>query len=285
MRELGGRTAIVTGGSRGIGPHVGHALARAGAEVMLVARDGTRLAEVARSIEEGGGRATWLAVDLAEDGAIDQVVAAAHDRHGRVDLLVNNAGIETLAPFQDTSPDELTRTLHLDLGVPLLLTRAVVPEMLARGDGHVVFMSSLMGKAGNAFHATYSASKAGLIGLTQALRREYAHTGVGFSAVCPGLVRDAGMFADMADASGARRHRATTLLGTVDPDRVAAAVVRAVRRDTPEVIVTGTPVRPLLALAALAPRALGPLVDAFGVTAMYRDAATRSQPPAPARTT
>jgi short-subunit dehydrogenase len=138
--------------------------------------------------------------------------------------------------------------------------------MLARGRGHVVFISSLAGKSGPAYEEPYAATKAGLIGLTQSLRAEYRREPVGFSVVCPGFIRGEGMYQRMAEA-GLRSNR---LMGETTLERVADTVVRAIRRDLPEVIERGALLRPAFALAQLAPGLAERVAPLFGVDELFR---------------
>ena len=145
------------------------------------------------------------------------------------------------------TPDELTSMVDLNLTAPLLLTNRVLPGMLERGRGHVVFIASMAGKLGLAYVAPYVATKAGLIGATQSLRAEHVYGPVGFSVVCPGFVSGEGMYQRMLD-EGFSSNR---LVGSTTIEKVADKVIDAIRRDRPEVIESGGPVRPLLALVSM----------------------------------
>src|SRR6266536_800901 len=147
--------------------------------------------------------------------------------------------------------------------------RAALPAMLAAGEGHVVNVSSLAGRGALPYGVAYAAAKWGLVGVTQSLRAEYADAPVGFSVVVPGYVTGEGIFARYQ----ARGVRAPAVVGTTTPQAVARAVVRAVRRDLPEVYATPYPVRPLLALAVLAPRMAERLAARMGMFAYPREAA------------
>lgn len=159
--------------------------------------------------------------------------------------------------------------VDLNLTAPMLLAHRVLPGMLARRRGHVVFISSLGGKSGPAYDEPYAATKAGLIGLNQSLRAEYLHEPVGFSVVCPGFIAGDGMYQRMLD----RGIRANRLMGETTVEKVVDAVVRAIRRDLPEVIESGAPIRPALALAQLAPGLAERIAPRFGVTELFRRAA------------
>jgi short-subunit dehydrogenase len=138
--------------------------------------------------------------------------------------------------------------------------------MLERGRGHVVFISSLAGKIGPAYNEPYAATKAGLVGLTQSLRAEYAKAPIGFSVVCPGFVGGDGMYQRMVEL-GVSSNR---LMGETRIEKVAERVVQAVRDDRPELIESGSPIRPMLALGQLSPRLSERLVGMFGVTEIFR---------------
>jgi short-subunit dehydrogenase len=276
MDTLASRTAIVTGASRGLGRHAALTLAARGADVALVARDADALTAVARQVEQRGRRALVVPADLSEPDAPRQVVAQVEAGFDAVDLLVNDAGLEGLGSFASAEPEELQRIVQVNLTAALLLTRSVLPGMLARGRGHVVNVASLMGKAGIPYHVAYSTTKFGLVGMTQALRLEYAGTGVGFSVVCPGLVRDEGMFARLGSAGG---RRAVLLMGTTTTAAVSDAILRVVRDDLPEALVTPRPLRPLLALGTLSPRFAERVVGMIGMTDLYRGAVERGPGP------
>jgi short-subunit dehydrogenase len=156
--------------------------------------------------------------------------------------------------------------VDLNLTAPLLLTHRLVPGMLSRGRGHVVFISSAAGKMGPAYQEPYAATKAGLVGLTQSLRAEYLDAPVGFSVVCPGFIAGDGMYQRMAD-QGIKSNR---LLGETTTQKVTDRVIEAIRRDRPEVIETGAPLRPILALSQLAPRTVERLAPRFGITELFR---------------
>ena len=167
------------------------------------------------------------------------------------------------------SRDELETILTLDLVVPMLFIRQVLPGMLERGGGHVVNIGSLACKGALPYGVPYAAAKWGLAGLTQSLPAEYAGSGVGFSLVIPGHVTEEGMFA-RHEADGVR---APVIFGTTTPERVARAVVRAIGDDAPEVLVTPRPLRPFLAVADLAPRLGERLAARIGVANASRTVA------------
>ncbi len=266
MEQLRGRTALVTGASGGLGAHLARRLAREGMNVGLVARREPELSALATELEKLGVRAVALPADLSDLTQIDPLIERAEDALGPLDLLVNNAGLELTSDFCAYTREELAGMIDLNLTAPMLLTHRVLPGMLARGRGHVVFIASVAGKLGPAYQAPYAAAKAGLIGLTQSLRAQYRHGTVGFSVVCPGFIAGEGMYQRMVE-EGVKSNR---LMGETTLERVADAAVRAVRRDLPEVIESGAPLRPALALAVLEPRLAERVAPRFGVTELFR---------------
>src|SRR3954470_123736 len=235
--DIAGRTALVTGAAGGLGERLARALAAEGARVVLSGRNEAALSALAQEL---GGRA--LVADLARRAALHRLAREA----GEVDILVNNAGIELTKRYVDMTDDDLDRMVAVNLTAPMLLTRDLLRGMLARGRGHVVFIASMSGKVGVSCNEPYAATKAGLIGLTRSLRAEFRDAPVGFSVVSPGFIAATGMWDRMNE-------RAPLLAGEAKPERVVAAVLRAIRRDLPDVTVNGAPIRPMLALQAAAP--------------------------------
>ncbi len=183
--DLGGRVAVVTGGARGIGFASAQRLVESGAAVALWDRDADAL-EAARGALAAAGKASAHPVELTEAGAVDAALAATLAAHGRVDILVNNAGITGgNAPTWELPVAEWRRVIEVNLIAPFLVARAVIPHMLERGYGRIVNIASIAGKEGNPNASHYSASKAGLIGLTKSLGKELAGKGVLVNAVTP----------------------------------------------------------------------------------------------------
>jgi len=223
--EVTGRVALVTGASSGIGRATAIALARGGARVLVQGRDRDRSEEVARLVD-----GDVLLGDLTEPGAADDLVTRATEVHGRVDLLVANAGTGRSAPFTEMDPFEIDHLLTLDLVVPIRLVHAALPAMVDQGSGHLVLVTSIAGRAGVAGEAVYAAAKAGLDAFAESLRLELEGTNVGASVVVPGVV-DTAFFVNRGGAPVRRVPR------RVSADRVAEAIVGAVVHDRPEVYV------------------------------------------------
>jgi short-subunit dehydrogenase len=269
MEQLRGRTALVTGASGGIGRQIAHRLAKDGMNVIVSGRREAVLADLVAELRGQGVSSEAVPADLGDLGQVDPLIERSEAAMGEIDVLVNNAGLETVGAFTAYSREELTSIVDVNLTAPLLLTHRVVPGMLERQRGHVVFISSLAGKAGPAYNEPYAATKAGLIGLTQSLRAEYRHAPIGFSVICPGFVAGDGMYQRLVD-EGVRSNR---LIGETTTDKVADRVVEAIRRDRPEIIESGTPLRPILAIGQLSPRLAERLAEWFGSTEIHRRAA------------
>jgi short-subunit dehydrogenase len=277
MKRIDGMHALVTGGSRGLGPTIADALLREGARTTLSARSADDLEAVAEGLAAGSAKVCTVAADVASGDDRRKLLEEAEAALGPVDILINNAGIELMAPYASLPIERIEEIVRTNLDAPLMLSRLVLPGMIERGRGHVVMMSSLGGKKGSPYSATYAATKAGLIAWASALRSELRGSGVGVSAISPGFVSEAGMFA-------VRNRRAPWLLGTSTPEAVARAVVRAIAKDVGEIIVNPGPVRLMLALDALSPRLTTWVLRRSGVYDYYLEqaeaemAAARSEP-------
>jgi len=259
MRDLARRTAIITGASRGIGPHIARALAAEKMNLVLAARSREGLERVAGELREGGTKAIVVPTDVTDRSALEALVSAAREEFGTVDVLVNNAGVLTIFPYHRMGIEDVERAVRVNLISAMILARLVLPGMLERGCGHIVNMSSIAGIWGPPFDEVYGATKAGLIGFTQSLRAEYHGTGVSASVICPGYVEEAGMYHDSQEASGIT---APALAGRTTPGAVAKAVVKAIKKDRPQVIVNAPPARPLAVFSTLSP--------SFGESVMRR---------------
>jgi uncharacterized protein len=237
--RLEGSTVLLTGASGGLGKAIARALCERGARVAVTARRGEVLDELRAEL---GDAISPLPAALAERGAPAQLA----ERAGEVDVLVANAALPGAGPVDDFSPEEIDRALDVNLRAPVQLTRLLLPGMVERGQGQLVFMSSLSGKAASPGTALYSAAKFGLRGFAAAVRNDLVGTGVGVTVVFPGFIRDSGMFAD----SGVKLRKG---VGTKTPEDVAAAVVRGIERDKREIDVAPLGLRLGTKAAELAP--------------------------------
>jgi 3-oxoacyl-[acyl-carrier protein] reductase len=223
---LAGRVVLVTGSSRGIGAEVAVKAAAEGARVAVHyhhSADGAR--DTAARIAATGGDAETLEADLADGRAAEALVTRVIERFGRIDGLVNNAGRTQVGPFLEIAPDDWHAVLATDLTAAFHTCRAALPSMLERGSGSIVNVASRLGQVGVAETAAYSAAKAGLLGLTRALAREFGPRGVRVNAVAPGFTIT-GMTADLAASEEGRRRLRDIPLGRFGrADEVADAVV------------------------------------------------------------
>ena len=185
MGNLQGRIALVTGASQGIGRACALELARAGATVALAARNEAKLAEVAAEIEAAGGQAAAIPLDVASEESIKAGARAAIERFGKVEILVNNAGITRDGLMLRMKRADVLRT---NLTGAFLLTQAVLGPMLKNRWGRIINISSVVGRTGQTGQVNYAASKAGLIGLTRSIAREVASRGITVNAVAPGYI-------------------------------------------------------------------------------------------------
>jgi len=222
MGRLDDRVAIVTGASRGIGRAVAHHLASAGATVVAAARE-QNADPVAAAIREAGGRAVAVSVDVTDAARIDAMVRTALDEFGRVDVLVNNAGIVRDQLALRMKPADWDAVMATNLTAAFTCARAVLRPMLKQRSGRIISVGSVVGQMGNAGQANYAASKAGLIGFSKALAREVATRGVTVNVVAPGMI-ETDMTAGLGEAAHAAMLTQIPLgrLGTTDD--VAAAV-------------------------------------------------------------
>ena len=265
MKDLRGANAIITGASRGIGVYIAKALAERGVNLSLAARSEAELETVRAEVAALGVTAIATVCDVVKPEDRARLIERTETELGQIDILVNNAGIERVRRFEEAAEVDFTDTLAINLEAPILLTRAVVPGMLARQRGHVVNIASGAGKVGVPYGTSYCASKHGLVGFTNALRAEYHSSAVGFSVVCPGFVTDAGMY-DRWENQGIK---APKIAGTSKPEKVASVTVSCIENDRAEVLVNTPPIRPLVVLANIAPGIVPRLMKAFGYSGVF----------------
>jgi short-subunit dehydrogenase len=249
VKDLEGRVALVTGASSGIGPYIARRLHREGMSLVLSARNMKALKALAREL--AGARV--VAADLSIKGEPERLASEA----GEVDVLVANAGVPAPGRLESFSIEEIDRALDVNLRAPILLARCVLPQMLERGSGHLVFMASIAGKLPAPGYPLYSTTKFGLRGFAHVLRSDLSETGIGVSAVCPTFVSEAGMWAE----TGMKAHPS---VGDVRPEEVAEAVVSAIKDDRAEVVVAPLPGRISAAVGSLLPEVAAKVARASG---------------------
>jgi len=179
--------AVVTGGAQGIGRRTSELLAERGFSVAII--DLQEPKATVQVIEAGRGEVLWFAGDICRDEIVDQFARKVLDRFGRVDVLVNNAGISLICPAEDTTAAEYRRVMEVNLVAPFLLARAFGRNMLAAKKGSIINVASIAGLVAVSDRAAYNASKHGLVGLTRTLAAEWGGRGVRVNAVCPGWVK------------------------------------------------------------------------------------------------
>jgi 3-oxoacyl-[acyl-carrier protein] reductase len=187
MFELTGKVALVTGASRGIGRAIAVALARQGAFVVAAAR-GDNAQPTATTIREAGGQADAVSVDVTDAAALEALPGSIVARHGRLDVLVSNAGITRDQLLMRMKREEWDAVIATNLTATFTLTQAAMRPMLKQRGGRIVCVSSVVGQMGNAGQTNYAASKAGLIGFAKALAREVASRGITVNVIAPGMI-------------------------------------------------------------------------------------------------
>jgi uncharacterized protein len=235
--DISGARVLLTGATGGLGQAMARELASRGAKLVLTARRTDVLEPLAA---ETGGEVR--AVDLSDRDAVAALCRELDD----MDVLVANAALPGSGKVDDYSVEEIDRLLDVNLRAPIMLSQALLPGMLQRSSGQLVFISSLAGKASSSSSSLYSATKFGLRGFALGLREDLHGTGVGVTTVFPGFIRDAGMFAE----SGAKLPKG---VGTKRPEDVARAVVKAIEQDPAEIDVAPAGLRAGAAFAGLAP--------------------------------
>jgi len=222
--EIVGKKVLLTGATGGLGRAMASTLARAGAEVILSGRSEEALQGLAADLP-GKGHSV-LAADLGEPGAAADLAGRA----GAVDCLVANAALPSTGRITELTGEQVARMLRINLEAPILLSQALLPGMLERGEGKLILIGSLAGKAGSPRSSIYNATKFGIRGFVFGLKPDLVGTGVGVTLVAPGFVREAGMFADSGQSAPAG-------MGTTTPGEVADAVVKGIRTDKIEITV------------------------------------------------
>jgi short-subunit dehydrogenase len=235
--KVAGSSVLLTGATGGLGQAIARRLAGAGAKLILSGRRADVLEGLAQEIG-----ATIAPADLCDAESVRALAQA----YGDVDILVANAGLPASGRLESFTEEQIDRALLVNLRAPIMLAHALVPAMVARGSGHIVLMSSLVGKAPAGGTAIYAATKFGLRGFAGALRADLHGTGVGVSAIFPGFIRDAGMFED----ANVTLPRGT---GTKSPEDVAKATLRAIEHNKGEIDVAPVALKLAATISGIAP--------------------------------
>ncbi len=257
-RELKGRVAVITGGSSGIGRATAVALAREGIRVALGARRLDRLAEVVEGIRKAGGEATALQTDVTEASQVARLVSAAASQFGRLDVVINNAGIGHFAPVESIAVAEARRLFEVNVLGTLYGIQAALPIMRGQRSGHIINVSSVVGKRATPGQGVYAATKSAQIALSESLRLEVGRAGIRVTVICP-VSTTTEFFAVAASRSPLR----FSPMGPVySAEQVAKKILRAIRHPRPEVIVY-PPARLMVILNACAPRLLDRILGVY----------------------
>lgn len=224
--ELEGKRVLISGATGGIGRAIAQELAGRECRLVLSSRRREELEQLARSLPGGVQRNDVVAADLAEPAAAEKLVEEAGD----IDVLIANAALPASGKLDDFSSEHVQRAIRVNFESPILMARAVASKLAAKGEGHLVFISSLSGKVGSPRAALYGATKFGLRGFAFGLREDMHPHDVGVSIVSPGFVRGAGMWADAGVEP-------PPMIGMTTPEKVARAVTRAIERNRNEITV------------------------------------------------
>ena len=262
MENLRGKTVLLTGASTGLGPHIARRLHKAGARFVLSARNGDALHRLADEL----GESRVIVADLSRLGEAERLAREA----GEVDVLVSNAGVPASGRLITFKVAELERAIAVNLRAGMVLAQQLVPAMLNRKGGHLVFMSSVAGKVPSAGVSVYTATKFGIRGFALALREELWDTRVGVSVICPTFVNEAGMWAETG-------LKANPMAGEVSPSEVADAVWYAITRNRAEIDVMPLQLRASLKVQALAPGLFATVARASGATKLGEDLSERQR--------
>lgn len=218
------KTALVTGGSRGIGAATALELARAGYAVAVNYRENAeKAAGIVKSIASGGGRAMAVSADISNSAAVARMFDEVRTQFGGVDLLVNNAGVSYIGLFQDMSDADINRLISVNLVGAMLCSREAVKDMLRQKSGVIINVASMWGEVGASCETVYSAAKAGLIGFTKALAKELGPSGIRVNCVSPGVIRT-DMNSELTEDVIAELRKDTPLLRIGTPEDVAQAI-------------------------------------------------------------
>ncbi|HGY5548773.1 MAG TPA: 3-oxoacyl-[acyl-carrier-protein] reductase [Prochlorococcus sp.] len=232
---LTGQTALVTGASRGIGRSVALALAEAGAEVVVNYSSSPNAAEeVVTAIKTAGGKAYAVKANVGEETAIDELIKTVLERSGRLDVLVNNAGITRDGLLMRLKTEDWQAVINLNLTGLFLCTRAVARTMLKQKSGRIINITSVVGLIGNAGQANYAAAKAGVVGLTRSTAKEFASRGITVNAVAPGFITT-----DMTKELDSEPILAAIPLGSFGTPEQVAGTVRFLAADPAAAYITG----------------------------------------------
>ncbi|MEP3480654.1 MAG: SDR family NAD(P)-dependent oxidoreductase [Fuerstiella sp.] len=249
--NLTNKIVIVTGASAGIGEQICRRLSKDRPKFVLAARSEDKLNLLAEQLRADGCECLVVRTDVSDPNDLSRLVEQALETYGRIDVLINNAGVDLFQAFESSEIEDILQTIEINLTGAILLARLVIPEMLKSGAGVVINMASTAGKHTPAYASVYGATKAALIGFTQGLRAEYSGRGIQCTAICPGFTKDGGIYDRIVQATGKKTSLA---LGGTTATKVADKVVQAIHKSAPEMIINWPPMRPAMVLREMFPR-------------------------------
>jgi len=235
MQTLRGKCALVTGAASGIGRALALKLAGEGVDLFLLDIDEAGLATVANAAQRQRVEVIRRRCDVSDVAQITASTAHIIDRWSGVDLLVNNAGITYYGQTEQMTAEHCDRLLSINLNAPIHFTRELLPSLLKRPEAHVLNIASFFGLLGTRRLAAYTASKFGLVGFSESLRAEYARTGLGVTAMCPGFV-DTRLFETAPRGADQRRNKQPPRWMLTTPEKIATRAVKAIRRNEAQVV-------------------------------------------------
>ena len=249
--NVDGKVVIITGASAGIGLAIARTLAGKGAKLVLAARSEDKLKAISEELSSAGTDNIAVRTDVSDPNDLENLVEASIEKFGRINVLINNAGIEFFRHLETADPGDILQTIETNFSGTVLLTRFVVPHMLKQKSGCIINMSSTAGKHCPPFGAVYGATKAAMIGFTQGLRGEYLKQGISSTVICPGFTKNGGVYDNIVAQTGKGTNLA---LGGTTTKAVTRAVMKAIEKGPPELIVNFPPVRPAMVLREIFPR-------------------------------
>ena len=252
--DIQNKVALVTGANGGLGEAIAMQLAEAGAKVIVTGRRADALKNIA---EKTGAKA--IVADLSVRGDVKRI----EQESGPVDILIANDAIPATGHFSELDEDFIDRTLDVNLKAPILMAKYFLAPMVAKGAGHLVFISSVAGRMPAPGSTMYCAAKYGMRGFAASLREDLHGTGVGVSTIFPGFIREAGMFAKTGV-------KLPSVMGTKTPAHVADAVIRSIRRDLAEVMVASVDQRFGAFMSMLTPKLISSIQRNFGGVAIAK---------------
>ena len=223
--KLENKVAVITGGAQGIGRTVALGMARDGARVAVGDLQGEKAKSVARELQTLGAEAIAVEVDVASEAAVKNLAEQTFNRFGRVDILVNDAGVYLKSPVVAKSEEDWDKTINVNLGGNFLCVRAFVPAMRKQKSGRIISLASSIANTGAREFADYAASKAGIIGFVKALARELGPDGITVNAICPGSANTSMPRSHRSEEDVMSRLRATPLGHVLEPEDIAGSIL------------------------------------------------------------